>query len=385
MDEHLFSIIVLLGALVTILVGCATTASDLPPKESAGEQKSEAEAMKSQIDTNNLKDIYFAGGCFWGVEEYFSRIPGVYDVTSGYANGTTENPTYEEVCYGDTHFAETVHVQYDPSIISLTTLTRQFFMIINPLSVNEQGNDRGEQYRTGVYYVDEADLQTIQLVFAEVEQQYESSLATELGPLENFYLAEEYHQDYLQKNPDVYCHIDFSSLDQVELEEGADETRSSEIKVNPSLYSRPSDDGIQDNLTDMQYEVTQKNGTEPAFQNDYHDNTAPGLYVDIVTGEPLFASSAKYNSGCGWPAFTKPIDPDVLVEVPDNSWGLNRIEVRSRVGDSHLGHVFNDGPASQGGLRYCIDSAALRFIPYEEMEAEGYAEYMPLCETYGWE
>ena len=200
------------------------------------------EFQEVKINMDNLKDIYFAGGCFWGVEEYFSRIPGVYDVTSGYANGSSENPSYEDVCGGIGH-AETIHVQYDPSIISLKTLTEQFFKITDPLSVNKQGNDRGVQYRTGVYYTDESDKDVIQAVFDAEQQKYDKKIAVELLPLENFYLAEEYHQDYLKKNPNGYCHIDFGSLAEVETE-----PRTNEIRVDPEKYSKPSDEGIRDLL-----------------------------------------------------------------------------------------------------------------------------------------
>lgn len=330
-----------------------------------------------RINTDNLKDIYFAGGCFWGVEEYFSRIPGVYGVTSGYANGTTENPTYEEVCYRNTGHAETVHVQYDPAIISLKTLTRQFFKIIDPTSINRQGNDRGDQYRSGVYYTDEADKEIIRSVFDEVRRNYKNKIVTELVPLQHYYLAEDYHQDYLEKNPKGYCHIDFSSLDDIELED------TLELKVDPAKYPKPSDDEITAMLTPKQYNVTQNSGTEPAFGNEYFSNHRAGIYVDIVTGEPLFSSVDKYDSGSGWPSFTKPIDPDVIVEYQDTSHGMVRTEVRSRVGDSHLGHVFPDGPTEKGGLRYCMNSLALRFIPCERMEKEGYEEFKLLCDTYG--
>jgi len=162
--------------------------------------------------TDGLADIYFAGGCFWGVEEYFSRIPGVYDVTSGYANGNIKFPTYEQVCNNNTGHAETVHVLYDPNAVSLKTLTEHFFIIIDPLSLNRQGNDIGSQYRTGIFYTNEEDKAVILKVFSSEQQKYDSSIMTELLPLKDYYLAEEYHQDYLKKNPDGYCHIDFSTL-----------------------------------------------------------------------------------------------------------------------------------------------------------------------------
>ena len=319
---------------------------------------------KAMIDVANLRDIYFAGGCFWGVEEYFARMPGVHDVTSGYANGRTENPTYKEVCSGKTGHTETVHVRYDPKIISLKTLTEQFFKIINPISLNRQGNDVGSQYRTGMYYTQEGDLAVLTSVMAKVQKQYSNPLAVELMPMKSYYLAEEYHQNYLKKNPGGYCHIDFSSLKDVRTENSG--------LVDPGKYSKPSDAELKSLLSPEAYNVTQKAGTERAYSGKLWDHKEPGIYVDIVTGEPLFSSVDKFDSGCGWPSFTKPIEPAVITEHADNSYGMKRIEVKSRVGDSHLGHVFDDGPRDKGGLRYCINSVAIRFVPYEEMDKQGY-------------
>lgn len=321
----------------------------------------------------NLKEIYFAGGCFWGVEEYFSRIPGVRDAVSGYANGQTENPTYEEVCSGLTGHAETVRVSYEPRIVSLETLTEQFFQIIDPTVRDRQGNDVGRQYRTGVYYADAADREILERLFAAEQKKHEQKLATELLPLENFCAAEEYHQDYLKKNPGGYCHIDFSALDGLK------------AKAPPAperKYAKPSAAELRKKLTPTQYAVTQEAATERPFANEYFDNRKPGLYVDVVTGAPLFSSEAKFDSGCGWPSFSKPIDPAAVAERHDDSYGMSRTEVRSQTGDSHLGHVFDDGPKDKGGLRYCINSAALRFIPYDKLDEEGYGEFKHLCESY---
>ncbi|WP_418565659.1 peptide-methionine (R)-S-oxide reductase MsrB [Pyramidobacter piscolens] len=321
----------------------------------------------------NLKEIYLAGGCFWGVEEYFSRIPGVRDAVSGYANGQTENPTYEEVCSGLTGHAETVRVSYEPRIVSLETLTEQFFQIIDPTVRDRQGNDVGRQYRTGVYYADAADREILERLFAAEQKKHEQKLATELLPLENFCAAEEYHQDYLKKNPGGYCHIDFSALDGLK------------AKAPPAperKYAKPSAAELRKKLTPTQYAVTQEAATERPFANEYFDNRKPGLYVDVVTGAPLFSSEAKFDSGCGWPSFSKPIDPAAVAERHDDSYGMSRTEVRSQTGDSHLGHVFDDGPKDKGGLRYCINSAALRFIPYDKLDEEGYGEFKHLCESY---
>ena len=313
---------------------------------------------------SGLRDIYFAGGCFWGVEEYFSRIPGVHDVTVGYANGTRENPTYEDVCSGRTGHAETVHVRYDPRTVGLKALAEQFFKIIDPFSVNRQGNDVGSQYRTGMYYVHEEDEPVLAAVMAAVREKRGRPPVVELLPLRNYYLAEEDHQDYLKKNPGGYCHINFGSLKDIRTEKHG--------LVDPGVYAKPSDETLQKTLTPEAYAVIRKAGTERAFSGKYHDQKEPGIYVDVATGEPLFSSADKFDSGSGWQSFTKPIEPAVIAERRDTSHGMRRMEVRSRVGDSHLGHVFDDGPRDKGGLRYCINSLALRFVPYDEMDKQGY-------------
>lgn len=319
---------------------------------------------------SELRKIWLAGGCFWGVEAYLARIPGVADAVSGYANGNTENPTYEDVCYRGTGHAETVQVSYDPDRISLNELLKQFFVIIDPTSINRQGNDRGTQYRTGIYYSNEEDLAVINEVLADQQKQYDEQIVTEAEPLANFYLAEEYHQDYLEKNPNGYCHISFDTL--------PSQLMPPQIMIDPSDYSKPDDKQLKGILTPEQYQVTQKSATERPFTGIYDDHFEPGIYVDVVTGEPLFSSRDKYDAGCGWPSFTRPIASEVINEQSDQSFGMIRTEVRSRSGDSHLGHLFTDGPVEEGGLRYCINSASLKFIPLEEMENQGYGELVDL-------
>jgi peptide methionine sulfoxide reductase msrA/msrB len=309
------------------------------------------------------REIWLAGGCFWGVEEYFSRLDGVVETSVGYANGRTENPGYYDI--PNTGHAETVHVVYDNEKIGLNMILEHYFKIIDPTVRNRQGYDVGTQYRTGIYYSDEKDKEIIEQVIAKEQQKYKAPIVTEVSKLEHYYLAEEYHQDYLKKNPGGYCHIDFSGVKAV-----------SQPKVDPALYEKPGREEIKKALTDIQYSVTQQNGTELPFSNEYWDNHKAGIYVDIVTGEPLFLSGDKFDSGCGWPSFSKPIDPAVLTDKEDRSHFMNRTEVRSRVGDSHLGHVFEDGPKDKGGLRYCINSASLRFIPVEKMEEEGYGAFI---------
>ena len=363
--KNIFTIFLMAGILSLAVAALANSLSLSGQKASVQTSPETAGTPLPRPDI--LKDIHFAGGCFWGVEEYFARIPGVYDVTVGYANGVTENPTYKEVCSGKTGHTETVHIQYDPEVVSLKTLAGQFFKIINPVSVNRQDNDIGSQYRTGMYYQSEEDRVVLESVMAEVAKKYRKPLAVELLPLKNYYLAEAYHQDYLQKNPGGYCHISFDSLKDIKTE--------AQGIVDPSKYSKPSEAELKKILTPGEYNVTQKAGTERAFSGKFWDTKEPGLYVDIVTGEPLFSSTDKYDSGCGWPSFTKPIDPATVLEREDRSHGLKRVEVRSRVGDSHLGHVFNDGPKDKGGLRYCINSLSLRFIPYDDLDKAGYGEY----------
>jgi len=352
-----------------LLTGCqAGPETEAVPTSAPADGPAEIEdqAWREGENAEKLREIFYAGGCFWGVESYFAQIPGVHDVTVGYANGRTEHPTYEEVCGHTTGHAETVHVVYDPDFVSLQTLTEHFFRIINPLSLDQQGNDVGNQYRTGIYYTDEADLETLRSVLDAEQEKYTASIVTELTPLRCYYLAEDYHQDYLEKNPNGYCHIDFSSLEDLRQ------------LIDPTAYSKPSDEELRSALTEEQYQVTQFGETEYAFSGEYDHFFEPGLYVDIVTGEPLFLSRDKFDSGCGWPSFSRPIDPAVVVTYEDTSYGLTRTEVRSRVGDTHLGHVFQDGPAELGGLRYCVNSASLRFIPYADMEAGGYGFLMNL-------
>lgn len=315
--------------------------------------------------TEQMKEIYFAGGCFWGTEHFFKQIRGVVSTEVGYANGNGENPTYEEVCKHTTGFAETVHVVYNPDQLSLETLLDLYFQTIDPTLLNRQGNDIGDQYRTGVYYTDPADEPIIRSSLAQLQKRYQASIVTECLPLKNFYTAEEYHQDYLDKNPNGYCHV------RPELFELA-------RRANP--YKRPSDSVLRKKLTATQYAVTQHAATERPFDNDYWNEHRPGIYVDITTGQPLFVSADKYDSGCGWPSFTRPIDSTLIEEHRDSSHGMQRIEVRSRVGGAHLGHVFDDGPEEKGGLRYCINSASLRFIPRDSMQAAGYAKWIPLVD-----
>ena len=318
---------------------------------------------------NNIKKIYLAAGCFWGSEAYFKKIEGVLSSVSGYANGKTTETKYEII--SKTDHAEAVELIYDNNIINLTTILEYYFRIIDPTSKNKQGNDRGRQYRTGIYYCDDIQFKIATAFIKEKQKSYRKSIVVEVEKLNNFIKAEEYHQNYLDKNPFGYCHIN--------LDLANEKIKRDEIDIN--AYEKKSKKELKEILTPIQYDVTQKKGTEKPFTNEYYDNFEKGIYVDITTGEPLFISDDKFNSGCGWPAFSKPISEDIVEFVKDISFGMIRTEVRSKKGDSHLGHVFKDGPSELGGLRYCINSASLRFIPYEQMENEGYGDYIYLLKN----
>lgn len=322
------------------------------------EEKGENITMEN--NTKNIKEIYLAGGCFWGVEEYFARIDGVIDSVSGYANGSFDNPSYENVCNNSGH-AETVHITYDSTKVSLDTLLKYYFRIIDPTSVNKQGNDKGVQYRTGIYYQNEEDKQIALNAIKKKKKKYSKPIVVEIEKLKRFDKAEEYHQDYLKKNPNGYCHINLN--------------KASEAIIDEKKYQKPSDEVLKEKLSTLEYQITQEAATERAFTHEYYKNQEDGIYVDITTGEPLFSSKDKYDAGCGWPSFTKPIATEVVNYKKDSSHGMNRVEVRSRAGEAHLGHVFEDGPRDRGGLRYCINGASLRFIPYDKMDEEGYGEF----------
>lgn len=322
---------------------------------------------KNQEDMT--KEIYFAGGCFWGTEHFFSLVPGVIETEAGYANSIIPDPTYSEVCSGNTGAAETVKVSYDPEQISLGTLLDLYYETIDPTSHNRQGNDIGTQYRTGIYYTDPADSALVSESLKSLAKNTSKPIAIESGVLKNFYPAEEYHQDYLDKNPGGYCHIPARLF---ELARNAGKTKSK--------YSRLPDSKLKEKLSPLQWDVTQNAATERPYINEYDQEFRPGIYVDITSGEPLFVSTDKYDSGCGWPAFSKPIDKSLIGYRKDLSHGMVRTEVRAANSGAHLGHVFDDGPRESGGQRYCINSASLRFIPLEKMANEGYADYIKFVE-----
>ena len=317
--------------------------------------------------------IYLAGGCFWGTEQYMESIEGVISTRVGYALGKKEGReiklpqtvTYEQVCRGVGH-AETVEVVFDPDKISLNQILKEYAYTVDPTSMGRQGMDIGIQYRTGIYYTSQTQEPIIAAFLKELQQEYDHPVVVENLPLLQFIEAEDYHQKYLTKNPGGYCHINYEKI-----------AKQKQRIINQNDYPKPEKAVLKEKLTPLQFAVTQENETEPPFFNEYWETKEEGIYVDITTGEPLFTSKDKFQSSCGWPAFAKPLDPNTVLEYDDITHNMIRTEVRSRSGNAHLGHVFNDGPKELGGLRYCINSAALRFIAKKDMEQEGYGEFLP--------
>lgn len=316
---------------------------------------------------NQFELATFAGGCFWCMVSPFDEQPGIREVVSGYTGGHAENPSYQEVCSNTTGHYEAVQITFDPVVFSYKKLLELFWQQIDPTDAEGQFNDRGTSYRTAIFYHNEDQRQQAEASKAELAASgsFQKPIVTEILPAGPFYRAEDKHQYYYKTFPFHYNLY----------REGSGRARF----IRENWKMRKSDEELRSELTPLQYEVTRKNATEPPFQNEFWNHDEEGIYVDIISGEPLFSSTDKYDAGCGWPSFTKPLRRNELEEKFDTSHGMRRIEVRSKASDSHLGHVFDDGPGPDRA-RYCINSAALRFVPKDRLEEEGYGQFTKIFE-----